>query len=166
MNGESCHEKVHPTLQQATSFKLQYSQYLQMDTMRLLRSRSIFNLSNLLMKKLSKTLFFTASMFVLLSMNISLNQKQDGGFPEVLENSNFLKSTTFTYEVVSPLEYERLYSEWPWMHIGRLESLNAGVDLRNIDSSTIFSKIQFNHKSNFVYRLYNGDFLICKILNK
>lgn len=105
-------------------------------------------------------------MFVLLSMNISLNQKQDDGFPKVLENCNLLESATFTYEVVSPSEYERLYSEWPWMHIGRLESLNTGVDLRNIDSSTNFSKIQFNHKSNFVYRLYNGDFLICKILNK
>ena len=95
------------------------------------------------------------------SRDFQQNQKEDHG---LYENKAVVDEPRFSYQIVDLEEYQKLYSDWQWMHIGRLEKDNAGVDLKNIHADTDFSKIQFKHTSNFAYRLYSGDFLICTLI--
>lgn len=95
------------------------------------------------------------------SRDFQQNQKENHG---LCENKADVDEQRFSYQIVDLEEYQQLYSDWAWMHIGRLEKDNPGVDLRNIHANTDFSKIQFKHTSNFAYRLYSGDFLICKLI--
>ena len=87
------------------------------------------------------------------------------GKSQCLENVNQLnlQKDVVIFKVIDEVEYQKEYSEMPWMHIGRLAKANAGIDLKQIDASTDFEKIVFLQNKDYVYRLYDGNFLVRKI---